>query len=121
MENTVSFPELIRKKRDGGQFTREEIRAFVLAVKDKTIQEGQIGAMLMAMWLKGMVAEETLALTHEMMLSGEVMSWPKEWTELVVDKHSTGGVGDKVSIPLAPALAPCGCKVGITAGAHCCS
>ncbi|KAJ8381476.1 hypothetical protein SKAU_G00022540 [Synaphobranchus kaupii] len=72
--------------------------------------------MLMAMWLKGMVAEETLALTHEMMLSGEVMSWPKEWTGLVVDKHSTGGVGDKVSIPLAPALAACGCKVPMISG-----
>ncbi|XP_061108628.1 thymidine phosphorylase-like [Conger conger] len=116
MENTVSFPKLIRKKRDGGQFTLEEIQAFVLAVKDKTIQDCQIGAMLMAIWQSGMVAEETLALTREMMRSGEVLSWPKEWTGLVVDKHSTGGVGDKTSLPLAPALAACGCKVPMISG-----
>ncbi|KAJ8373389.1 hypothetical protein AAFF_G00265770 [Aldrovandia affinis] len=116
MDNPVSFPDLIRKKRNGERFTPEEIRTFVLAVKDKTIQESQIGAMLMAIWQKGMVAEETLALTREMMLSGEVMSWRKEWTGLVVDKHSTGGVGDKVSIPLAPALAACGCKVPMISG-----
>ncbi|XP_035280339.1 thymidine phosphorylase [Anguilla anguilla] len=116
MENAVSFPELIRKKRDGEQFTSEEIRAFVLAVKNRTIQEAQIGAMLMAIWQKGMVAEETLALTREMMLSGEVLAWPAEWAGLVMDKHSTGGVGDKVSLPLAPALAACGCKVPMISG-----
>lgn len=66
----------------------------------------------MAIWQKGMVPEETLALTQEMMISGEVFHWPEEWAGLVVDKHSTGGVGDKVSLPLAPALAACGCKVG---------
>ena len=72
------------------------------------------GAMLMAIWIKGMVARETMALTKAMMLSGEVMSWPKEWAGLVVDKHSTGGVGDKVSLVLAPALAACGMKVSFT-------
>uniref|UniRef100_A0A8B9L4L8 Thymidine phosphorylase n=1 Tax=Astyanax mexicanus TaxID=7994 RepID=A0A8B9L4L8_ASTMX len=75
-----------------------------------------VGAMLMAMWMKGMVAEETLALTKEMMMSGEVFHWPEEWAGLVVDKHSTGGVGDKVSLPLAPALAACGCKVPMISG-----
>lgn len=65
----------------------------------------------MAIWLKGMSEEETLQLTREMMKSGEVFTWPDEW--LVVDKHSTGGVGDKISLPLAPALAACGCKVKI--------
>lgn len=69
------------------------------------------GAMLMAIWHKEMVQEEIVALTREMMSSGEVMSWPDEWAGLVVDKHSTGGVGDKVSLVLAPALAACGCKV----------
>lgn len=66
----------------------------------------------MAIWLKGMGQRETEALTREMMSSGEVMSWPEEWAGLMVDKHSTGGVGDKVSLVLAPALAACGCKVG---------
>lgn len=67
--------------------------------------------MLMAIWWRGMVTEEILTLTRQMMSSGEVMSWPDEWKGLVVDKHSTGGVGDKVSLVLAPALAACGCKV----------
>lgn len=65
----------------------------------------------MAIWLKGMTDEEAEILTREMMSSGEVMSWPEKWAGLVVDKHSTGGVGDKVSLVLAPALAACGCKV----------
>lgn len=67
--------------------------------------------MLMAIWQRGMDPRETATLTKEMMLSGEVMSWPEEWAGLLVDKHSTGGVGDKVSLVLAPALAACGCKV----------
>ncbi|MCJ8743052.1 hypothetical protein PDJAM_G00089250 [Pangasius djambal] len=111
-----SFPEMIRRKRDGGQLSAEEIHAFIEGVKSHTIQESQIGAMLMAIWLKNMVAEETMVLTKEMMMSGEVLHWPEEWTGLMVDKHSTGGVGDKVSLPLAPALAACGCKVPMISG-----
>lgn len=67
--------------------------------------------MLMAIWLNGMVSAEIKALTREMMSSGEVMEWPDEWKNFMVDKHSTGGVGDKVSLVLAPALVACGCKV----------
>ncbi|XP_067283313.1 thymidine phosphorylase isoform X2 [Pseudorasbora parva] len=70
--------------------------------------------MLMAIWQKNMTDEETLVLTREMMNSGETLKWPEEW--IVVDKHSTGGVGDKVSLPLAPALAACGCKVPMISG-----
>ncbi|KAJ8261714.1 hypothetical protein GJAV_G00157480 [Gymnothorax javanicus] len=114
MENSISFPELIRKKRDGELLTEKEIQVFVQALKKKTIQDAQIGAFLMAVRLKGMVNEEKLVLTREMMQSGEVLSLPQEWT--VVDKHSTGGVGDKVSLPLAPALAACGCKVPMISG-----
>ncbi|XP_062339714.1 thymidine phosphorylase isoform X3 [Osmerus eperlanus] len=116
VQTSATYQELIRKKRDGGQLTQREIRDFVQGVKLKTIQESQIGAMLMAIWQKGMETEETHALTKEMMLSGEVMSWPAEWEGLVVDKHSTGGVGDKVSLVLAPALAACGCKVPMISG-----
>ncbi|XP_018585960.1 thymidine phosphorylase isoform X2 [Scleropages formosus] len=107
---------MIRRKRDGERLTAQDLRAFVGAVRDRSIQESQTGAMLMAMWLKGMVAEETSILTREMMFSGEILDWPEEWTDLVVDKHSTGGVGDKVSLPLAPALAACGCKVPMISG-----
>lgn len=70
-----------------------------------------LGALLMAIWLRGMNPEETMTLTKEMVASGCVLTWPEEWRGLLVDKHSTGGVGDKVSLPLAPALAACGCKV----------
>ncbi|XP_042367021.1 thymidine phosphorylase [Plectropomus leopardus] len=111
-----SIPDLIRKKRDGGEFTEEDIKTFIHSVTNKTIQECQTGAMLMAIWQKGMAVKEIETLTREMMLSGDVMSWPKEWAGLMVDKHSTGGVGDKVSLVLAPALAACGCKVPMISG-----
>lgn len=66
----------------------------------------------MAIYLKGLTDEETVCLTREMINSGDVLGpWPKEWKGKVVDKHSTGGVGDKVSLILAPALAACGMKV----------
>ncbi|CAG5926653.1 unnamed protein product [Menidia menidia] len=112
----TSIPDLIRKKRDGGQLSDEEIKVFIQAVTAKTMQDSQIGAMLMAIWMKGMDSVEIQSLTREMMLSGEVMSWPEEWKTLIVDKHSTGGVGDKVSLVLAPALAACGCKVPMISG-----
>ncbi|KAK5896257.1 hypothetical protein CgunFtcFv8_009877 [Champsocephalus gunnari] len=112
----TSVQDLIRKKRDGKMLANEEIKTFIDAVTNKTIQDCQTGAMLMAIWQKGMVPEEVETLTREMMSSGEVMSWPKEWAGLVVDKHSTGGVGDKVSLVLAPALAACGCKVPMISG-----
>ncbi len=65
----------------------------------------------MAICIRGMSEPETTGLTRSMVQSGEVLSWPEEWKGLIVDKHSTGGVGDKVSISLAPALAACGLKV----------
>ena len=70
------------------------------------------GAMLMAMFLKDLDNEETTNLTKAMTHSGKVLSWREEWKGKIVDKHSTGGVGDKVSLILAPALAACGLKVG---------
>ncbi|XP_037616598.1 thymidine phosphorylase [Sebastes umbrosus] len=111
-----SIADLIKKKRDGGALSDEDIKTFVHAVTNETIQECQTGAMLMAIWQKGMVDMETKNLTREMMSSGEVMSWPEEWSGLMVDKHSTGGVGDKVSLVLAPALAACGFKVPMISG-----
>uniref|UniRef100_A0A8C8AMY7 Thymidine phosphorylase n=1 Tax=Otus sunia TaxID=257818 RepID=A0A8C8AMY7_9STRI len=71
------------------------------------------GAMLMAIRLRGMEAGETLALTRAMAGSGRALGWPPAWSGRLVDKHSTGGVGDKVSLALAPALAACGCKVSV--------
>ncbi|KAM9328417.1 thymidine phosphorylase [Pholidichthys leucotaenia] len=112
----LSIEELIRKKRDGKELSDKEITAFIKAVSTETIQDCQTGAMLMAIWQKGMVSREIETLTREMMSSGEVMSWPEEWRRVMVDKHSTGGVGDKVSLVLAPALAACGCKVPMISG-----
>ena len=69
------------------------------------------GALLMAIRLCGMTDDETVQLTRCMTASGRVLQWPDDWRHLVVDKHSTGGVGDKTSLVLAPALAACGLKV----------
>uniref|UniRef100_A0ABM0MX22 Thymidine phosphorylase-like n=1 Tax=Saccoglossus kowalevskii TaxID=10224 RepID=A0ABM0MX22_SACKO len=110
---TFRTADLIIKKRDGGELDDDEIDWFVKGVVGKRVQESQIGAMLMAICLKGMIERETISLTKSMMKSGDVLKWPDEWKGLIVDKHSTGGVGDKVSLPLAPALAACGMKVSI--------
>lgn len=70
----------------------------------------------MAIRLRGMDLEETVALTQAMAKSGQQLEWPEAWHQQLVDKHSTGGVGDKVSLVLAPALAACGCKVPMISG-----
>ncbi|XP_067861498.1 thymidine phosphorylase [Heptranchias perlo] len=115
-EPHVNVTEMIRKKRDKQALKAEEIRYFAQSVTKQTIQDSQIGAMLMAICLQGMTQEETMHLTKEIKVSGVVLQWPKEWSGFVVDKHSTGGVGDKVSLSLAPALAACGCKVPMISG-----
>ncbi|XP_043821878.1 thymidine phosphorylase [Dromiciops gliroides] len=113
---SASIPELIRKKRDGGRLEEVEIRSFVQGVTEGTVQEAQIGAMLMAIRLQGMDLGETEILTRALAESGQQLQWPEAWRRLMVDKHSTGGVGDKVSLILAPALAACGCKVPMISG-----
>nr|XP_048300793.1 thymidine phosphorylase isoform X3 [Myodes glareolus] len=110
------LPELIRLKRDGGHLSEADIRDFVQAVMDGSAQDTQIGAMLMAIRLRGMDPEETSVLTQALADSGQQLEWPKAWHQQLVDKHSTGGVGDKVSLVLAPALAACGCKVPMISG-----
>ncbi|XP_045043192.2 thymidine phosphorylase isoform X2 [Desmodus rotundus] len=110
------LPELIRLKRDGGRLSEGDIKGFVRAVVDGSAQGAQIGAMLMAIRLRGMDLEETVALTQALANSGQKLEWPEAWRQQLVDKHSTGGVGDKVSLVLAPALAACGCKVPMISG-----
>lgn len=107
--------EIIRKKRDGHALTEEEIAFFVKGVTDGSIADCQTGALTMAVFLNGMTAPETTALTREMKNSGDVLSWP-ELDAPVVDKHSSGGVGDKVSLMLAPLLASCGVYVPMISG-----
>uniref|UniRef100_A0A5F8GWU1 Thymidine phosphorylase n=1 Tax=Monodelphis domestica TaxID=13616 RepID=A0A5F8GWU1_MONDO len=106
-----SIPEMIKKKRDGARLEEAEIRSFVQGLTEGTVQEAQIGAMLMAIRLQGMDLGETETLTRALAESGQHLQWPEAWGGLLVDKHSTGGVGDKVSLVLAPALAACGCKI----------
>ncbi|KAM6216528.1 thymidine phosphorylase [Rhynchocyon petersi] len=108
--------ELIRLKRDGSRLSEAAIRGFVRAVVDGSAQGAQIGAMLMAIRLRGMDLEETAVLTRALAESGQRLEWPEAWQGQLVDKHSTGGVGDKVSLVLAPALAACGCKVPMISG-----
>ncbi len=110
-----SFKETIVRKRDGAALTEAEIRAWIAGVVDRAIPDYQSAALLMAIVFRGMTREETVALTDAMMRSGRVLEW-KDLGRPTVDKHSTGGVGDKVSIALAPWVAACGAVVPMIAG-----
>ncbi|WP_316014808.1 thymidine phosphorylase [Roseobacter sp. HKCCA0434] len=106
--------EVIAKKRDGDHLSEEEIRFFIEGLNDDSITEGQVGAMAMAILLNGMGMAERVALTQAMRDSGTVVKWDLDGP--VIDKHSTGGVGDNVSLMLAPALAACGAFVPMISG-----
>lgn len=113
---TGTFPQhIIAKKRDGHALTREEIGAFVRGATDGSWADYQLSALLMAIVLRGMSAEETAYYTDAMMRSGVVADL-SHVPGVKVDKHSTGGVGDKVSIPLAPLVAACGVPVPMISG-----
>jgi pyrimidine-nucleoside phosphorylase len=106
---------LIAKKRDGLVHSPDEIEFLVNGLLDGTIADYQMAAWLMAAWLRGLRPEETLALTHAMLNSGVVLRLPSV-NAPKVDKHSTGGVGDKISICLAPLVAACGVAVPMISG-----
>lgn len=110
------FPQhIIAKKRDGQALTRDEIGAFVRGATDGSWADYQLSALLMAIFLRGMTAEETALYTEAMMRSGVVADLSAvKGTK--VDKHSTGGVGDKISLPLAPIVAACGVPVPMISG-----
>ncbi len=113
---TSNLPqEIIRKKRDGLVLSGQEIATFVAGITDGTITEGQIAAFAMATLFKGMKRQEAVALTLGMRDSGTVLDW-SELNGPVLDKHSTGGVGDNVSLMLAPAVAACGGYVPMISG-----
>ena len=102
-----TFTYLVEKKRDGGEFTPEEIRFIVESIFDKEMPDFQQAALLMAVFFQNMSAQETAAYAEEMMLSGEVVDL-SSFTRPKIDKYSTGGVGDKTSLVLGPLAAACG-------------
>jgi thymidine phosphorylase len=113
----VLFSDVIRHKRDGEPLTDSEIDFFVAGLADASIPAEQVSALAMAIFLNGMSFEEAGRLTLGMANSGTVLNWSNAGLDgPVVDKHSTGGVGDKVSFLLAPIVAACGCYVPMISG-----
>jgi pyrimidine-nucleoside phosphorylase len=113
---TVLFPQhVIARKRDGGELSREEIGSFVRGAVDGSWADYQLSALLMAIFLKGMTAGETAMLTEAMLGSG-ITADLSAVRSRKADKHSTGGVGDKVSLHLAPMVAACGVAVPMVSG-----
>ena len=107
--------EIITAKKDKKALTKEQIHFFIKGYIDKTIEDYQASALLMAITINGMTSEETAYLTEEMRVSGEVWDL-SDIPGLKIDKHSTGGVGDKVSLILGPLVASCGAKMAKMSG-----
>jgi thymidine phosphorylase len=107
--------EIIRKKRDGHVLSTAEIAEFIEGLTSGRISEGQAAAFAMAVFFNGMNREETVALTRVMAESGSRLTW-RDLDGPVLDKHSTGGIGDKVSLVLAPIVAACGAYVPMISG-----
>lgn len=112
----MNFLQLIEAKRDGLPLSDEQIAYIVQGVRSDSLPEYQIAAFLMAVYFKGLDDTETRALTLSMRDSGIVLKFQPDPSRPVVDKHSTGGVGDKVSLPLAPLLAALGFRVPMISG-----
>src|SRR5499433_4048247 len=107
--------DLIRKKRDSGEHSRDEINSLISGYTRGEIPDYQMSAWLMATWIRGLSRAEIAALTEAMLHSGEVVTFP-EIAGKKVDKHSTGGVGDKTSLILAPIVAAGGVSVPMISG-----
>lgn len=107
--------QLIARKRDGGELTPAEITWIIDGYVAGQIPEYQMAAMLLAIYVRGLTNEETAALTESMLKSGVSLEWP-DASSPRLDKHSTGGIGDKVSLPLAPLLACCDVYVPMLSG-----
>jgi thymidine phosphorylase len=106
--------EVIRRKRDGAALASDEVKEFISGLTKGTVSEGQVAAFAMAVFFKGMTRDEAVGLTLAMRDSGTVLQW--DLPGPVVDKHSSGGIGDNVSLMLAPMLAACGLYVPMISG-----
>lgn len=106
--------EVIRAKRDGKALTTQEVQDFIAGLTAGSVSEGQVAAFAMAVFFRGMSREEAVGLTLAMRDSGTVLRW--DLPGPVVDKHSSGGIGDNLSLMLAPMLAACGCYVPMISG-----
>jgi pyrimidine-nucleoside phosphorylase len=115
MKGSINPVEMLRSKRDGETHSPAQIQAFIAAFVAGSVADYQMGAWLMAAFLRGLDDGETVALTEAMLHSGKVLRLPSV-KAVKVDKHSTGGVGDKVSICLAPLVAACGVAVPMISG-----
>src|SRR5437870_3570499 len=113
--SAVNFLSLIEAKRDGEALSSNQIKEVIHAYTQGAIPDYQTAAFLMAIYFRGLNTAETTALTLAMRDSGETLKFPEDPRPLV-DKHSTGGVGDKVSLPLAPLLACLGFRVPMISG-----
>src|SRR3954470_8956688 len=111
----MNFLSFIEAKRDGQAFTADQIKEMVAHYTAGKIPDYQMASLLMAIYFQGLNTRETSALTLAMRDSGDVLQFPSDARPLV-DKHSTGGVGDKVSLPLAPLLACLGFRVPMISG-----
>ncbi len=107
--------EIIRRKRDGRDLSKQEIATFIAGVTNGTVSEAQVAAFAMAVFFQGMSGNETVGLTLAMRDSGNVLKWD-DVDRPIADKHSTGGVGDNVSLMLAPIAAACGLAVPMISG-----
>jgi thymidine phosphorylase len=110
----MAVKEILARKRDGVTLSEVEIDSLVAGITDGGLTEGQVAAFAMAVCCRGMGVEECAALTRAMTRSGTVLSWPGD--RPVLDKHSTGGIGDKTSLMIAPILAACGAQVPMISG-----
>lgn len=111
---TLLPQEIIRRKRDGGVLDAQDIEGFIQGLTAGRVSEGQAAAFAMAVFFRGLSVPERVALTRAMTHSGEVLTW--DLPGPVLDKHSTGGVGDTVSLALGPAVAACGGYVPMISG-----
>ena len=108
--------DLIERKRNGEELSADELADLVLAYARDEVPDYQMAALCMAVYFKGLTASETFALTDAMIRSGETLDLGAALGRKVVDKHSTGGVGDKTSIAVGPIVAACGVPLGKMSG-----